>query len=159
MQKSASSNSMNEEIRKIVGGRLKEERERLGWSQGTLAEVSFVSKRSVAAWESGETAPGGDALAIMSISNVDVRYVLTGTREAIHVDELASDEADLVKLYKRADVQGRSAVQAVAALASRATEGKSKTGNTVKIGGDVGQSIAGDQSNSGGVSFSVGKRK
>lgn len=32
-------------------------------------------------------------------------------------------------------------------------------GNTISIGGDVGQSIAGNQTNTGPMSFSVGKRK
>lgn len=71
---------MNEEIRNLVGGRLKEEREKLVWSQAVLAEVASVSKRSVAAWEGGETAPGADALALLSLKGLDVLYVLTGQR-------------------------------------------------------------------------------
>ena len=151
---------MNEEIRKLIGGRLKEERESLGWSQPKLADVSFVSKRSVAAWESGESVPGADALAVMSISNVDVLYVLTGVRKSPAADGLAPDESTLLAAYKAADTTGKGALQAVALLAGRSAAPAKQSRNTVTIGGDVGQAIAGDQTNTAPVSFSVGgKRK
>lgn len=148
---------MNEEIRKLVGVRLKEERERLGWSQAKFAEAAFVSKRSVAAWESGESAPGGDSLAIMSISKVDVLYVLTGARKPITAEALDSDESTLLSLYKNADTHGRDVLQAVAALAGRVAGLHAKGGNEVTIRGDVGQSIAGDQTVSAPMTFSLGK--
>lgn len=148
---------MNEEIRRLIGGRLKDERERLGWSQPKLAEVSFVSKRSVAAWESGESAPGADALAVMSISNVDVLYVLTGNRKSPAADGLAPDESTLLAAYKAADTSGKDALQAVAALAGRVAAPAKQSRNTVTISGDVGQAVAGDQTSTAPVSFAVGR--
>lgn len=148
---------MNEEIRKLIGRRLKDERERLGWSQPKLAEVSFVSKRSVAAWESGESAPGADALAVMSISSVDVLYVVTGDRKSPSADGLTADESMLLAAYKAADTLGKDALQSVAALAGSAAAPGKQPRNTVTIGGDVGQSIAGDQSVTAPVTFKVGR--
>lgn len=148
---------MNEEIRKLVGSRLKDERERLGWSQPKLAEVSFVSKRSVAAWESGDTAPGADALAIMSISNVDVLYVLTGVRKSLAADGLAPDESTLLAAYKSADSSGKDALQAVAVLAGRPAVPAKQARSAVSIGGDVGQQVNGDQTVAGPMTFNVGK--
>jgi len=151
---------MNEEIRKVIGSRLKDERERLGWSQPKLADVSFVSKRSVASWESGESAPGADALAVMSISNVDVLYVLTGVRRSPAADSLDQEESALLAAYKAADMAGKDALQSVAVLATRATPQVKQQRNTVTIGGDVGQQVQGGQTVSAPMTFNVGgKRK
>lgn len=104
---------MNEEIRNLVGGRLKEERERLAWSQAVLAEVATVSKRSVAAWESGETAPGADVLALLSVKGVDVLYVLTGQRTPQAVGTLSAEESALLDNYNHSDEEGRAAARRV----------------------------------------------
>lgn len=150
---------MNEEIRKLIGSRLKQERERLGWSQARLADISFVSKRSVAAWESGETAPGGDALAIMSISSVDVLFVVTGMR-GTDESTLAPAERALLASYSRADEAGRAALDAVAVIAARESSSVAQGKHTVHVGGSVHQQVVGDQTVSGGMNFNIGgKRK
>lgn len=142
---------MSEEIRANVGLRLKEERERLGLSQTALGGIVGSSRRAVVAWEGGDTMPGADALALLSSEGLDVLYVVAGQRNSAVSASLSSDESTLVARYRQSSPVLRAYLQEFgSALAA---------GNTVSIGGDVGQSIAGDQSNTGQVSFNVGKRK
>lgn len=141
---------MNEEIRNIVGRRLKEEREKLAWPQAVLADVAGVSKRSVAAWESGESAPGADVLAVLSGKGVDVLYVLTGQHTPSDAASLSMEEAALVLRYRQRSPVLRAYLQEMGAATA--------AGNAVTIGGDVGQSIAGDASFSAPVSFGSSKK-
>ena len=84
---------------------------------------------------------------------VDVLYVITGDHTPASAASLSRDEATLLELYKKADTQGRDALQAVAALAGRIGGVPPKGGNVVSIGGSVGQSVAGNASFSAPVSF------
>lgn len=118
---------MNEEIRNLVGARLKEEREKLAWPQALLGQVASVSKRSVAAWESGETAPGADALALLSAKGVDVLYVVTGMRmptfpegieQGNQLTQLTPRQQVLIKNYEAADDIGKTYIEGTATLAA-----------------------------------------
>lgn len=139
--------------------RLKEERERLGMTQDAFGTVGGVLKRAVINYEKGERAPDVTFLAGIAKAGADVLYIVTGERSGPAMERLSKQEAELLDSYIHSDFAGRAALQAVAALARRAGSTSTGQGHTVTIGGDVGQSIAGDQSNSGGVSFSVGKRR
>ncbi|WP_081271635.1 helix-turn-helix domain-containing protein [Variovorax paradoxus] len=114
---------MSEEIRAHVGARLKEERDRLGWSQATLAETAGASRRAVVAWEGGVTVPGADALAALAPHGFDVLYIVIGQRSAPVESRLSPDEATLLKNYQHSDAEGRAAARTV--LSSLA---KQKTG-------------------------------
>lgn len=157
MQKTAMRNGMNEEIRIFIGRRLKEERDRFGWSQAEFAEIADVSKRSVASWESGESMPGADAMARLAARGVDLLYVVQGERAPVLSSALSDGERALVSNYQRADARGRSLVDGVAELAG----GVAGTGRVpaplVQIGGDVGQHIAGIQTVAGPMTINVGK--
>ncbi|EKE9748211.1 helix-turn-helix transcriptional regulator [Escherichia coli] len=63
-----------------LGSRLKEERNRLGFSQSEFAELVGASYKSQLRWEKDESAPGADALAIWATLGLDVLYVVTGQR-------------------------------------------------------------------------------
>ncbi len=71
---------MEEEIRVLIGSRLREERERLRFSQQAFAELGGVSMRAEQDWERGVSAPKADFLAVAVEHGVDVLYVLTGKR-------------------------------------------------------------------------------
>jgi transcriptional regulator with XRE-family HTH domain len=104
---------MSEEIRAKVGVRLKEERDRLGWSQAALADAAGASRRAVVAWEGGNTVPGADALALLSQHGYDVLYIVIGQRTPVSAASLTPDQARLVDHYMRADEQGRAAARIV----------------------------------------------
>lgn len=70
-----------------LGGRLKEERERLGLTQAAMAEVGGVSKRSQTGWEQGRAVPDANYLTAAAAAGMDVQYVLTGLRTAPALQE------------------------------------------------------------------------
>ncbi|QRY30567.1 helix-turn-helix transcriptional regulator [Variovorax sp. PDNC026] len=113
---------MSEEIRARVGERLKEERDRLGWSQATLAETAGASRRAVVAWEGGATVPGADALAVLAPHGFDVLYIVVGRRSGPVESRLTPDEAALLDNYQHSNEEGRAAARTV--LSSLANQKK-----------------------------------
>lgn len=104
---------MSEEIRALVGARLKEEREHAGLSQAAMGEIAGASRRAVVAWEAGATVPGADELSRLAVAGFDILFVVTGHRTPRAADALAPDEAALVDNYKHADEEGRDAARRV----------------------------------------------
>ena len=135
--------------------RLKIERKRLGLNQAELGSAGGVSKGAQLNYESGERSPTAEYLQAIGSIGVDVTFLLTGLRLA--GAPLTSEQSELLSSFSNADQAGRAALLAVASIAARAPNKES--GNKVSIGGDVGQSIAGDASFAAPVSFAVGKKK
>ena len=71
---------MNENIRLLLGARLREERERLGLSQLVFGALGDISLRTEQDWERGVSAVKSDFLNIVAQHGVDVLYVVTGER-------------------------------------------------------------------------------
>lgn len=71
---------MEEEIRSLMGARLREERESLGLSQTAFGALAGVSLRTAQDWERGVSAVKSDFLSVAAKHGVDVTYVLTGQR-------------------------------------------------------------------------------
>ncbi|WP_072381543.1 helix-turn-helix domain-containing protein [Novosphingobium sp. NDB2Meth1] len=63
-----------------VGLRLREERKRLGLSQGRLAVIAGVAKNTAINWEKSASSPTADALVKLATAGIDAVYVLTGKR-------------------------------------------------------------------------------
>lgn len=140
---------MNTEFRVFVAGRLREEREKLGLSQGDMAELGGTKSRTYQDWERAIAGVSTEFLALAALRGLDVTYVLTGVRGNTGV--LSPDESTLVERLRNGSPVLRGYLQEMGGAPSDA-------GNTVTIGGDVGQSIAGDQVNHAPVSFTVGKK-
>lgn len=147
---------MNTEIRDLLTRRLREERKRLKLSQDEMAALGGVKARTYQDWERGIASTSAEFLATVQLRGVDSAYVLTGHRRA--PADLSPEQASLLACFASTDESGRTALLAVASLASRTTEQEGRS-NTVKITGDVGQSIAGDASFAAPVTFAVGKKK
>lgn len=60
------------------GGRLKKERERLGYSQTAFAALVGASKHAQINWEKSIASPNAAALATWAKIGVDILYVITG---------------------------------------------------------------------------------
>lgn len=140
--------------------RLKEERKRIGVSQAELGTAGGVSKDAQLNYESGDRSPNASYLQAIADAGVDVLYVLTGRRSSLEgmPDELRT----LVRAYDLADKDGKAALQMVSLLAVRSAPmgARPSGGNTVTIGGDVGQQVNGDQTVTAPMTFTVGgKRK
>ena len=70
-----------------LGGRLKAERERLGYSQTDFAALAGASKHSQINWEKGTAAPNATVLTAWAEHGLDVLYVVTGARGLIVTNE------------------------------------------------------------------------
>lgn len=115
-----------------LGGRLREERERLRLSQQELADKCGVTMRSQRNYEKDERLPDAGYLTALQDAGADVTYVLTGDYLSVAQAkasvkeklkdrqlkglELTADERELIDLYRAAPLAVRLA--AVAALAS-----------------------------------------
>lgn len=69
-----------------IGQRLKEERNRLGLSQGEAAKLGGASKNTQLSYESGKSSPNADYLVRLADEGFDIFYILTAQR----VDNLGS---------------------------------------------------------------------
>lgn len=72
----------NASVRQEIGARLLEERTRLDMTQQEVADAVGVTRLSVIQYESGRSSPSAETLAGMEAAGFDVRYVLTGMRDA-----------------------------------------------------------------------------
>lgn len=61
-----------------IGERLKEERERLGYSQSDFAAMGSKTKKTQIEWEKGEAYPNASFMAAIAAAGADVQYILTG---------------------------------------------------------------------------------
>jgi transcriptional regulator with XRE-family HTH domain len=64
-----------------IGGRLKEERERVGMSQKDVMEAANVSRKTLFNYESNERSPDANFLAAMHQRGLDVQYIVSGERK------------------------------------------------------------------------------
>lgn len=119
--------AMNVEIRALIGARLREERDRLHFSQDALASLGEVKRRTLQDWERGLAAPNGDFLAAICNHGVDVLYVLSGKRamaqmQAIGGAWIAAEETTMLDQYRSAAPQHQAALREIVAGLARAAE-------------------------------------
>ena len=75
-----------------IGSRLKEERERISYSQEKLGAIGGVQKRAQINYEAGERLPDAAYLRGVAQVGVDIQYVLLGVRSANLMEIFVSDE-------------------------------------------------------------------
>lgn len=156
---------MSDELRTRLGERLRVERDRLGLNQSDFAALGGASKRSQIDWEKGALVPNAEFLALVAGHGVDVLFVLTGERSKPPESLMTSDEIEMLDSYRRSSPVRQASLREVGSACATASsttlnmqEGKTLRSPraTIHIGGDVGQSISGDQVNHAPVSFNVG---
>ncbi|MDD0837010.1 XRE family transcriptional regulator [Curvibacter sp. HBC61] len=96
-----------------AGIRLRQERERLGFSQSDFAALVPVTRKTMFNWESGAGQVASDALAVWAGSGLDVLYVVTGQR-ALSAAGLSARHLRLLSLFDSTDEPGRAAIEAAA---------------------------------------------
>ncbi|MFE8103584.1 helix-turn-helix domain-containing protein [Brenneria goodwinii] len=95
-----------------LGERLKEERERLGFSQADFAEMVGASRKSQIRWEKDESAPGADAISLWAKAGLDVLYLITGQSQKPTSNIRKNSEIDeelLRKIVHKLDSLARQA--------------------------------------------------
>lgn len=134
VQKTDTVNDERTEKRTLIGARLKEERERLGFSQPAFAAIGGASKGSQLAWEKGTATPNAEFLLEVARVGVDVLYVVTGRR---NLAESLPEEEMVLTGYRKLDARGRAGVLAL--IGGMQSQG----GTSIKVQGDVGQYVDG----------------
>ncbi len=150
VQKTEPVNDESAEKRTSIGARLKEERERLGFSQPAFAAIGGASKGSQISWEKGTATPNAEFLYEVARIGVDVLYVVTGRRDSA---DMAPEEQMVLAGYRQLDARGRAGVLAlISGMQSPASA-------SVRVGGNVGQYFEGDQTGAVNIDMSKGRKK
>ncbi len=102
-----------------LGGRLREERERLGLSQSEMGEIGGVKKLAQLNYEKSVRQPDASYLTAIAAIGVDVMYVLTGQRGAPAQPVLSRREAALVDNYRHCAQEDQQAIDRVALNAAK----------------------------------------
>lgn len=146
---------MDGEFLVSIGERLREERERLGFTQPAFAGLAETTKKSQIDYEKDLTQPKAGYLASIAKVGADVQYIVTGVRSAA---TLGQDETDLLERYRSAPLAVKAA--AVAALTAGSTAEKKAARREQVFHGNVG-SVTKVEGNldQRGLRISVGKKK
>ncbi|MDD0973827.1 helix-turn-helix domain-containing protein [Pseudomonas fontis] len=131
-----------------IGDRLRQERERLGFSQSAFGAIGGVKKLAQLKYEQGERYPGADYLEAVAKVGADVLFIVTGSRSA---ELLSPEELELLDRFRAAPL----AVKAATIAAVTAGSAKAKQ----IFHGPVGQAVEGGVTNTAGVVFNVGNEK
>lgn len=135
-----------------IGERLKEERERLGFTQPAFAGLAETTKKSQIDYEKDMTQPKAGYLAAIAKVGADVQYIVTGVR---CLATLSPDESELLERFRSAPLAVKAA--AIGALTAGG-ESQSRIAKQV-FHGAVGQAVEGGITNSGPTTFNVGRDK
>ncbi len=121
-----------------IGERLREERERLGFSQTALAAIGGAGRKTQFNYETGERVPDGEYFSEIFKVGADIHYILTGEPSGTR---LSVDEQMLLTGYRLLDGRGKQGVLAFihGANAEPALPGQAKKSGKVVIYGKVGQ--------------------
>lgn len=84
-----------------IGDRLREERERLGLSQGAFGELGGVKANAQGNYEKGVRSPDAAYLAAVAAIGLDVLYVVTGERTPQPADCISVREAALLGFFRQ----------------------------------------------------------
>lgn len=102
-----------------ISQRLRDERDRLGFTQAGLAEKLGVSRNTQVNYERGERIPDATYLASFAALGADVMWVLTGMRPLIAAEPAPSysrRERTLLDNYLACDEDGQRAIERIASL-------------------------------------------
>lgn len=90
-----------------IGSRLKEERERLGYTQPIFAGLAETTKKSQIDYEKDLTQPKAGYLAVIAAVGADVQYIVTGQRSS---NVLPTDETLILEKYRQAAPELRNRI-------------------------------------------------
>lgn len=107
--------------------RLREERERLGFSQEAFGVLGGVQKRAQINYEKGERHPDSTYLAAIAAAGADVLYILTGERSSAQPAHDAAEQV-LLDSYRRCGAQARQNLIQTAALLAAGVDVEASAG-------------------------------
>ena len=130
--------------------RLREIRKGMNLTQADFGALAGVTVTAQLNYEKGTRNPDTAYLERLAAHGVDVVYLLTGERIPRGAAALSEAEAALIARYRSGSPALRGYLQEVG-------QAPATGGNTVTIGGDVGQQVNGGQIVTAPMTFNVGK--
>lgn len=123
----------------LFGERLKDERQRLDFSQEKFGAVGGVQKLAQRNYEKGNRVPDASYMAAIAAVGADVLYILTGQRNA-SMPALQPDEAALLSSYRHCTPAAKQNLIQTAALLAAGIEPEAKKqkkkSTGIKVSGD-----------------------
>lgn len=135
-----------------MGARLRAERERLGLTQQQMCEAGGVSVISQRHYEAGRRVPDSEYLYRVAALEVDLLFVLRGTRSI--GQRLEAQEAELLRLWRAAPATLREAALRVLGAPAGAQAPSAQI-----TGGQQGQVVVGAQTVAAPMQIAVGTAK
>ncbi|ECA5249523.1 helix-turn-helix transcriptional regulator [Salmonella enterica subsp. enterica serovar Louisiana] len=124
-----------EELSVLIGGRLREEREKTGMSQDAISTIFGVSTKTWGKYERGVTTPDAAILSLLGTQcGLDVFYVLFGSRSK-GVSDITDDEIELIKTYRAAPLMVKAAALAALTAGSSASNAINVSGKGNRVAG------------------------
>jgi transcriptional regulator with XRE-family HTH domain len=102
-----------------IGARLREERERLNYSQEGFAALADSSRPTQFNYESGKRSPDSAYLAAIAAAGADVLYILTGQRSAPAAPSLNPRQRALLNHYDHCDEEGKRHLETTASYVAQ----------------------------------------
>ncbi|HCD9834319.1 TPA: XRE family transcriptional regulator [Pseudomonas aeruginosa] len=98
-----------------IGERLREERDRLGMNQTDFGVAAGVSRGTQKAYELESSSPDIRYLSALQGMDVDVHYILTGSRISQDPAGLSPEEAQVLEQFRSLPAKDRDAVSRLTA--------------------------------------------
>lgn len=97
-----------------ISDRIKEERNRLRYTQAEFAGLAGLSQRTQMGWEHGRSYPDARVLQAWHEAGVDSGYIISGVRTGSALDFSALDdrEQNLINKFRITDEQSKSMIEA-----------------------------------------------
>lgn len=127
--------------------RLKEERERLGFTQEAFGAIGGVKKLAQLKYEKGERSPDANYLAAISKVGADVLYLLAGARTEATI---GGEEELLLKGFRAMDAETKRRTLAMV------YGGTPPAASSFNVRGNVGSQVG---TNTGSINVDIGRRK
>ncbi|WP_442782547.1 helix-turn-helix domain-containing protein [Collimonas fungivorans] len=145
----------------MFGERMREERNRLGFTQQEAANLLQVGREMWSRYERGVALPGAEALMAFADAGGDVQYVLTGQRSNI---SLTPDEKELLSGYRNLDIRGKANMLGMLDVVGTTPPEKPKRATSqetygTKYAAAVKQVVEGNQTFHGDLNFQVNDKK
>ena len=109
-----------------IENRLKEERERLGFTQPDFAELAGTTKKTVIDYEKGKSSPKASYLEAIAAVGADVNYIVNGVRSDVSEPgagyQLRPDQMELLTIIEHCSDEDKKAIKRMAVLAAKDAE-------------------------------------
>ncbi|HBC70238.1 MAG: XRE family transcriptional regulator [Duodenibacillus sp.] len=91
--------------RRVLGERLRDERERLGYTELQIAQLLGIPLEQYQAEERGEVDPGLFSMPRLDACGFDVLFIVTGTR-----NKPVQEESELLQRFRELSAKGRASI-------------------------------------------------